>query len=962
MKMMHQDFETLGLKADLIDTYVLKDAINSYRKKVRLAHPDKFPNASEEDKKLKTAEIQELNNAYERVLQYILENSKNIKDAVNDEEIFMKENFGKFNFPKENNGSFTIIIQHCDADIWQQCLGNEYGEPTIRKNNEGTICDVLWKFAYEDSGQKSTLTLHIYNKPVTKKESKILVQGRVQSLTCLYVFSVLPKIYKKVCEQRPKSIIGERRSKPDVKCEKCKFTAPMIEMKMHLKRAHGPKPSKALKRLPNFTPAAKTSKKQRNQTFIALNTEGILDLDTSITLVDKTNPENIVSLEEFTFPPVQMESLVSCDRCEYDCSTQDEMNTHMKTTHDDILSTKSETILEVDRADPPRHVDAETITEHVICGECDSVFTTIKDCEEHMKHHPSKCFKCDFISEDKSVLHNHEMNQHMMQKCEPTSHDEPCNIIPIKKFHCKDCNVIFYSIEELNIHTKQHKRDDNTSVDQQLTMKCDQCDFIGPDVKTFINHILNAHKQIVGTCERCGYEATSKEVLETHMIEKHADLVLMNIISGQIVENTDMFKGFMKELTVEINKLIGGHNNMMQEISLLKKMVNADVKEPTRSEIFCCEDCDYKSSERSQLKRHKNEVHIQEPTPSVSPSYADVAKNTRKTVIQPNKTPFIPRKKKVLWVGDSHSNNLDKEVFETYTESEIDMVTAYTVDADEDAKYKDKNLMAIVPKELEKKKVDVLVLQSGCNEISNLDCLANPSENSAYWEQVVYLASEKMFDLAKHCVTKHSGLKVVILTRPPRYDLPEVDPKQIKNKLTQFGNNILTNLWMKNGCPENILIADQNLGCYGELRNKRFGYFDESQYDGIHMRGPLARQHYTTAVLRIFKETQPSLFNKELPKITKPQQQYTGRQGYRTSGARQGISQSRPADRSRQYYHNTGRSYNSYNYNYKHDEHRDCPQNTYQRSKRAQIVNPGVGFTLPTQNRFNTFYTNQGNF
>ena len=122
------------------------------------------------------------------------------------------------------------------------------------------------------------------------------------------------------------------------------------------------------------------------------------------------------------------------------------------------------------------------------------------------------------------------------------------------------------------------------------------------------------------------------------------------------------------------------------------------------------------------------------------------------------------------------------------------MVTAYTVDADKNAKYKDKNLIAIVPNELEKKKTDVLVLQSGCNEITNLDCSANPLENSAYWEQVVYLSSEKMFDLAKHCVTQQSDLKVVILTRPPRYDLPEADPKQIKNKLTQFGNNILTNL------------------------------------------------------------------------------------------------------------------------------------------------------------------------
>ena len=107
-------------------------------------------------------------------------------------------------------------------------------------------------------------------------------------------------------------------------------------------------------------------------------------------------------------------------------------------------------------------------------------------------------------------------------------------------------------------------------------------------------------------------------------------------------------------------------------------------------------------------------------------------------------------------------------------------------------------MIVIVPQELQRKNYDYLVLQSRCNEISNLDCLRNPSENAAYWEQVVYLSSEKMFNLAKHCVAQQSDLKVVILTRLPRYDLPDVDPNQIKNKLSQYGNNVLTNLWMKN--------------------------------------------------------------------------------------------------------------------------------------------------------------------
>ena len=177
---------------------------------------------------------------------------------------------------------------------------------------------------------------------------------------------------------------------------------------------------------------------------------------------------------------------------------------------------------------------------------------------------------------------------------------------------------------------------------------------------------------------------------------------------------------------------------------------------------------------------------------------------------------------KVLWVGDSHSKNLDKDIFEQYTESKIEVVTAYTVDADSNAKYKEKNLLSIVPQELNKKKCDVLFMQAGCNEISNIDCQANPTDNYSYWEQTVFQSSEKMFDLAKHCASEVTNLKVVILTRLSRYDLKTVDPYGIKNKLSDIGNNVFTTLWVKNGCPSKIKMYDQNLGCHRELRKKRF--------------------------------------------------------------------------------------------------------------------------------------------
>ena len=83
------------------------------------------------------------------------------------------------------------------------------------------------------------------------------------------------------------------------------------------------------------------------------------------------------------------------------------------------------------------------------------------------------------------------------------------------------------------------------------------------------------------------------------------------------------------------------------------------------------------------------------------------------------------------------------------------------------------------------------MMQSGCNEITNINSHASPRENYSFWEQTVYQSSEKLFDLAKSCTTQLPHLKVVILTRLSRYDLPTADPNSSKQKLSEYGNNVL---------------------------------------------------------------------------------------------------------------------------------------------------------------------------
>ena len=84
------------------------------------------------------------------------------------------------------------------------------------------------------------ITLHIYNKPKTKKSSKLLIQGGSQSLICLFVFSELPRIYKDVSNREELNVVtrGNVSLRSMVSCGQCKVKATLTGMKMHLKTAH----------------------------------------------------------------------------------------------------------------------------------------------------------------------------------------------------------------------------------------------------------------------------------------------------------------------------------------------------------------------------------------------------------------------------------------------------------------------------------------------------------------------------------------------------------------------------------------------------------------------------------------------------------------------------------------------------------------------------------------------------
>ena len=124
---------------------------------------------------------------------------------------------------------------------------------------------------------------------------------------------------------------------------------------------------------------------------------------------------------------------------------------------------------------------------------------------------------------------------------------------------------------------------------------------------------------------------------------------------------------------------------------------------------------------------------------------------------------------KVLIVATSLTNHLDRRVCEKKTGMQIDIATAYTVDADSDARYKEKIFKKIVPDKLKYMKYDTLVLQSGGIEVTNLDTKEETKEESLQsWKKKCQTSSIKMFNLAEESIKANQGLHVIIVERIPR--------------------------------------------------------------------------------------------------------------------------------------------------------------------------------------------------
>ena len=408
---IHEAMETLELSSD--NKLTEKAVTKAFFRLAKLLHPDKHP----DDKMKYTLQFQQINSAYQAILEYLNKLPNDTEESNGDGEEgtddndetgrFIRENFKKFNFPKQNEDSFTVIIEDHMADKWEEDIEKVYGTPDIVKTPKGVPYAKKWKFSYQFENQESVITLHLYNKPKSKgKQSKILVQGGSQYALFKYVFSELPKIYKCVSASHPLPLKAtstprqrSSRSSTKVMCTQCKKRLSMPDMRIHIRTFH---PKKL-----NCTPTTKTAPKHVTheviESAIVIDENTTLEentdqppsplkiMDDNLTITDiedeenplETNKSKSTSLTEPIPDPVQMFPCTQC-KCTFNQITH--RQSHIKAKHENTKC--DDCLLSFEGSDGlNEHICATEEQDPWQCGVCASCFKTEDDCKTHMHTH-----------------------------------------------------------------------------------------------------------------------------------------------------------------------------------------------------------------------------------------------------------------------------------------------------------------------------------------------------------------------------------------------------------------------------------------------------------------------------------------------------------------------------------------------------------------------------------------------
>ena len=256
------------------------------------------------------------------------------------------------------------------------------------------------------------------------------------------------------------------------------------------------------------------------------------------------------------------------------------------------------------------------------------------------------------------------------------------------------------------------------------------------------------------------------------------------------------------------------------------------------------------------------------PASKMTKSSTPISKSTYKSSIpipskSPQTSPTLPESssRKILYVGDSISSNVDLDTLQEATNAEFVTAKAYSAVHDEVSniakqapKFPAANFTDVINNKINKEEFEYVIIQAGSIDITNLNTKDNPTEYMEYYRQETVISATNIFNAGENALRLNPNIKkVVIMKHIPRYDPAEVDPLGLKPSLSLLFNNTLGNLWMESKFKQKMFIGNHNIDCNGAIREARYRHTKSGRFDGIHLYGSSGMKAYTQSVMNILR-------------------------------------------------------------------------------------------------------------
>ena len=499
-----------------------------------------------------------------------------------------------------------------------------------------------------------------------------------------------------------------------------------------------------------------------------------------------------------------------------------------------------------------KHVEEEHITSDeellLVCSVCEQEFNQVTDYHSHVVTHDivtsnktspdvkaaesTKAFKCTFCNF--TCGRDFLLDEHIVQ--EHKSRTQMNTDINGEKLSCPFCNFV---VETL-VNLKEH-------IVSEPTNKCNKCDATNTckASQTETDQIMNH------TCKYCNEKLDDENSLKVHMKEKHEGIVLFNRMAKQIHkmdEKLNQFEDMKNEMKSMLVSLTTGQNDIKTELSLLR----SEKPETTQEDTV-----------QAGVKAGVTEVEVMVKEPIKDPKPRNDSPNVAPSRLENVNSVNSKNKKNVMWVGTSITKALNCKQVEQNTNTSFDRIEVYGIRRDNQRLHSDKNLVESVNKALETtQSTDVMVLESGSKEISDIDVVNALNDKGKHfenykkeWIKQFENDSKTVLNVAETALKEGKVKDVIVVKRLPRFDLKQSDPVEIKRELSDHANKYYEQMWEKQGCPNNIHIVSIPLGTEESLNLKRIihGSSDSRTFDGIHLNGYGASRHLNYRTIQVLK-------------------------------------------------------------------------------------------------------------